>query len=126
MHASRSIINRSRYTRVGKDNSQAVGVNPVSENSNADVENLKLLGIEENVVMIPHGIYPPPSDSSQALPVDGRVMGTFGFLLPHKGQLELVEKEAWILPLFALDKEDAPSKMELICVTLDVSQLLRS
>lgn len=63
----------------------------VMVHTNADVENLRGLGIEDNVIMIPHGIYPPPSDSAQALPVKGRVLGTFGFLLPHKGQLELVE-----------------------------------
>ena len=63
----------------------------VMVHSKSDVENLKNLGIEDNVVMIPHGIYPPPSNSAEALPVEGRVMGSFGFLLPHKGQLELVE-----------------------------------
>ena len=57
----------------------------------SDVEILKNLGIEDNVVMIPHGIYPPPSDEAESLPVEGRVMGTFGFLLPHKGQVQLVE-----------------------------------
>ena len=63
----------------------------VMVHTNADVENLKKLGIEKNVVMIPHGVYPPPSDSADALLVEGRVMGTFGFLLPHKGQIQLVE-----------------------------------
>jgi glycosyltransferase involved in cell wall biosynthesis len=63
----------------------------VMVHSNTDVGNLKALGVEDNVVMIPHGIYPPPSDSAKPLPVEGRVMGSFGFLLPHKGQLELIE-----------------------------------
>ena len=63
----------------------------VMVHSTADVDNLKRLGIQENVVMIPHGIYPPPSKSVESLPIKGRVMGTFGFLLPHKGQLELIE-----------------------------------
>ena len=31
----------------------------VMVHSKADVDNLKALGISENVVMIPHGIYPP-------------------------------------------------------------------
>ena len=84
----------------------------VMVHSNADVENLKLLGIEENVVMIPHGIYPPPSDSSQALPVDGRVMGTFGFLLPHKGQLELVE---------AFERLPGWDELILLCATREGS-----
>jgi glycosyltransferase involved in cell wall biosynthesis len=63
----------------------------VMVHTNADVENLRKLGITDNVVMIPHGIYPPPSNSAKPLSVEGRVMGTFGFLLPHKGQLQLVE-----------------------------------
>ena len=63
----------------------------VMVHTKSDVEILKNLGIEDNVVMIPHGIYPPPSDKAESLPVEGRVMGTFGFLLPHKGQVQLVE-----------------------------------
>lgn len=63
----------------------------VMVHSNSDVQNLKNLGIEDNVVMIPHGIYPPPKEGVETLQVNGRVMATFGFLLPHKGQIELVE-----------------------------------
>jgi len=63
----------------------------VMVHSNSDVQNLKNLGIEDNVVMIPHGIYPPPKEGVETLEVKGRVMATFGFLLPHKGQIELVE-----------------------------------
>jgi len=63
----------------------------VMVHSNSDVQNLKNLGIEDNVVMIPHGIYPPPKEDVETLEVNGRVMATFGFLLPHKGQIELVE-----------------------------------
>jgi glycosyltransferase involved in cell wall biosynthesis len=59
--------------------------------SSTDVDNLKKLGVVDNVVMIPHGIYPPPKDDVESLEVKGRVMATFGFLLPHKGQIELVE-----------------------------------
>ena len=63
----------------------------VMVHSKADVDNLKALGISDNVVMIPHGIYPPPDSNAEALPIEGRVMGTFGFLLPHKGQTQLVK-----------------------------------
>ena len=63
----------------------------VMVHTKTDVENLEKLGVSENVVMIPHGIYPPPSNDVETLPVEGRVMGTFGFLLPHKGQIQLVE-----------------------------------
>ena len=63
----------------------------VMVHTKTDVENLEKLGVSENVVMIPHGIYPPPSNDAGTLPIEGRVMGTFGFLLPHKGQIQLVE-----------------------------------
>lgn len=84
----------------------------VMVHSNSDVEILKALGIEDNVVMIPHGIYPPPSDSAEALPVKGRVMGSFGFLLKHKGQLELVE---------AFERLPGWDELLLLCATIERS-----
>ncbi|MFL2961470.1 MAG: glycosyltransferase [Candidatus Poseidoniaceae archaeon] len=84
----------------------------VMVHSKSDVENLKKLGIEDNVVMIPHGIYPPPSNSAEALPVEGRVMGSFGFLLPHKGQLELVE---------AFERLPGWDELLLLCATREGS-----
>ena len=85
--------------------------------SNTDVENLKKLGITKNVVMIPHGIYPPPSKSAQTLPVKGRVMGTFGFLLPHKGQTQLVE---------AFDMLPGWDELLLLCATREGSGKMES
>ena len=84
----------------------------VMVHSKSDVKNLKNLGIEDNVVMIPHGIYPPPSNSAEALPVEGRVMGSFGFLLPHKGQLELVE---------AFERLPGWDELLLLCATREGS-----
>ena len=84
----------------------------VMVHTNSDVEHLKKLGIEDNVVMIPHGIYPPPSKSAEALPVTGRVMGSFGFLLPHKGQLELVE---------AFERLPGWDELLLLCATREGS-----
>ena len=84
----------------------------VMVHSNSDVKILKALGIEDNVVMIPHGIYPPPSDSAESLPVEGRVMGSFGFLLQHKGQLELVE---------AFERLPGWDKLLLLCATIERS-----
>lgn len=91
MHNTRdkSILFRSR--RIERAVEGLKTCSTVMVHSKADVENLEKLGIKTNVVMIPHGIYPPPSESVEALPLNGRVLGTFGFLLPHKGQIELVE-----------------------------------
>ena len=80
--------------------------------SKADVENLEKLGIAANVAMIPHGIYPPPLQSAETLPVNGRVLGTFGFLLPHKGQIQLVE---------AFERLPGWDELLLLCATREGS-----
>ncbi len=85
----------------------------VMVHSKADVDNLKLQGIQDNVIMIPHGIYPPPSDLAKSLPIEGRVMGTFGFLLPHKGQLELIE---------AFERLPGWDELIMLCATRDGSK----
>ena len=85
----RSLVFPSK--RIEKAVDGLLSCHTVMVHTNADVANLKTLGIEDNVVMIPHGIYPPPSDDATSLDTNGRTMGTFGFLLPHKGQLELIE-----------------------------------
>jgi len=84
----------------------------VMVHSNNDVENLEKLGVSGNVVMIPHGIYPPPSNSADALPLEGRVMGTFGFLAPHKGQYQLVK---------AFERLPGWDELLLLCATIDKS-----
>ncbi|MDP6870417.1 MAG: hypothetical protein QGI21_06580 [Candidatus Poseidoniaceae archaeon] len=74
----------------------------------SDVENLSSLGIKGNVVMIPHGVYPPPSNKAETIQMHGRTLGTFGFLLPHKGQLELID---------AFSKLDNWDSLLMLCAT---------
>ena len=62
----------------------------------ADVDNLKRAGVDTNVVLIPHGSHVPvdltPAEVRTALGVQSRrVVSTFGFLLPHKGMIRLLE-----------------------------------
>ncbi len=62
----------------------------------SDAEALAGMGLVDNVRLVPLGALGPPERSSEdvrrALGVDGRpVVGTFGFLLPHKGTRDLVE-----------------------------------
>ena len=85
----------------------------VMVHTKADVENLKQLGVSENVVMIPHGIYPPPKKDVETIEPEGRVMGTFGFLLPHKGQIELVE---------AFERLPGWDNLLMLCATRDGSK----
>ena len=61
-----------------------------------DVAILKDMGISNNVSVVPLGASAPPAVSTEqareALGLGTRpVIGTFGFLLPHKGTLELVQ-----------------------------------
>ena len=82
----------------------------VMVHTNADVENLNKLGVSGNVVMIPHGIYPPPTSSAETIPLEGKVMGTFGFLAPHKGQYQLVK---------AFERLPGWDQLLLLCATID-------
>ena len=104
----RSIIFPSK--RIEKAVSGLKTCSTVMVHSKSDVENLKKLGIEDNVVMIPHGVYPPPKEEVQSLEIKGRTMATFGFLLPHKGQIELVE---------AFSRLPGWDELVLLCATRD-------
>ena len=61
-----------------------------------DVDNLAQVGLTANVVLIPQGSSEPldvaPELIRQSLGLqDRRILSTFGFLLPHKGMLRLLE-----------------------------------
>ncbi|MGD0392252.1 MAG: glycosyltransferase [Acidimicrobiales bacterium] len=62
----------------------------------SDARFLAEMGLQENVTVVPIGAAAPPelspSDVRASLGLGSRpVVGTFGFLLPHKGTLELVK-----------------------------------
>jgi glycosyltransferase involved in cell wall biosynthesis len=62
----------------------------------SDARYLADMGLVDNVTIVPLGAAPPPvvspSDVREALKLGSRpIVGTFGFLLPHKGTLELLE-----------------------------------
>lgn len=57
-----------------------------------DMNRLKALGLVDNVALFPHGV--PEAETTPApVPTPDRpiVLGTYGFLLPHKGYPELIE-----------------------------------
>lgn len=61
-----------------------------------DAKRLEALGITDNVTVIPIGTAAPPDISFEEARANlastgGPVIGTFGFLLPHKGILDLVK-----------------------------------
>jgi glycosyltransferase involved in cell wall biosynthesis len=62
----------------------------------SDARYLAEMGIEDNVTLVPIGSAPTPDISPDQVREqlglgDRPIVGTFGFLLPHKGTLELVE-----------------------------------
>ncbi len=65
-----------------------------------DLNRLKALGLIDNVTLFPHGIrdYSPsptiPLPTPVAAPGDWRTIASYGFFLPHKGLLELIEAAA--------------------------------
>lgn len=63
----------------------------------ADLNRLLALGLTENVTLFPHGIldYQPSCQTSSKARASF-LMGSFGFFLPHKGLLELIEALAII------------------------------
>jgi glycosyltransferase involved in cell wall biosynthesis len=70
-----------------------------------DARFLAEMGLSENVTVIPVGASPPPpvspDEARRALQLGNRpVIGTFGFLLPHKGTLELVRAVDSLRPEF--------------------------
>ena len=60
-----------------------------------DLNRMKALGLVDNVALFPHGILdlPPGEDAGRARD-EGFVIGSYGFFLPHKGLLELIEAVA--------------------------------
>lgn len=58
-----------------------------------DMNNLKNIGVVDNVALFPHGVMEGPPSLKR--PVQGRLtVASYGFLLPHKGLVELIDAVA--------------------------------
>ncbi|MFV8836699.1 glycosyltransferase [Aquisalimonas sp. APHAB1-3] len=83
-----------------------------------DLNNLKRIGISDNTVLMPHGVS-EPVDGLPSPPSGGLVIGTFGFLLPHKGTEQLIAAFAGLdeprarLRLVTAVRDDPISRHEL-------------
>jgi len=71
--------------------------------SSHDLNRLKDFGLADNLMLFPHGVMPPPTDlilptEAQAL-AGRRIVASYGFLLPPKGILQLIEAFAEVAPL---------------------------
>ncbi len=94
-----------------------------------DAAYLADLGIRDNVEVIPIGAPAPPmatpAEVKEALRLtEGPLLGTFGFLLPHKGVLELLEAtrrlivdhpDLKVLCLCARHPDSSSAAYELVC-----------
>ncbi|WP_240043632.1 glycosyltransferase family 4 protein [Pseudomonas rhizoryzae] len=71
--------------------------------SSHDLNRLKAFGLADNLMLFPHGVMPPPK--ALALPAEAadlegrRVVASYGFLLPPKGILQLIEAFAEVAAL---------------------------
>ena len=63
----------------------------------ADLNRLKSWGLIDNVALLPHGVIAPEPMSKEAarkrlsLKPSAKIVATYGFMLPHKGLLEIIE-----------------------------------
>jgi glycosyltransferase involved in cell wall biosynthesis len=75
-----------------------------------DLNRLKALGLIENVTLFPHGImdYAPVKDRSADVVKREFVIGSYGFFLPNKGLIELIEAVA------LLAAQGKPVKLKMI------------
>ncbi|MFL2956552.1 MAG: hypothetical protein ACJZ39_03700 [Candidatus Thalassarchaeaceae archaeon] len=93
-----------------------------------DMGRLRKLGINDNIVHVPHGIYDNNSDSEGLFVPQGKVMGTFGFMMPHKGFTKLIqvfaELEEWDhLIMLCSEKEGFSEETKLCLVEINKSGL---
>ncbi len=57
-----------------------------------DLNRLKVIGVDENTMLFPHGVLEhQPSDKAIAKTSKSFKLATYGFFLPHKGLLEFIE-----------------------------------
>ena len=76
-------------------------VDKIWVHSSKDTTKLSQIGIEDNVIMIPHGnkVYPELAKDEAKINIftNSKIISTFGFLLPHKGTLEIIRALPQIL-----------------------------
>jgi glycosyltransferase involved in cell wall biosynthesis len=99
LHRTKDIEIDGTTVSLGSIKSTLERVDRLIVHQETDVDLLAGLGLAENVVVLPLGSLPPPDvrpvEVRNALRLGNRsVIGTFGFLLPHKGTLDLLEAVA--------------------------------
>ncbi len=95
LHRTLDYDDRGELLSLGQIRSTLERVDRLIVHQESDARYLADLGIRENVTVVPIGAAPAPSvtpdEVRAALNLGSRpIVGTFGFLLPHKGTLELL------------------------------------
>lgn len=91
---------------IGELQSALLRCHRILVHSIADLNRLKAIGLVNNVALFPHGVlnYDPPIHTGTKTPL----IASYGFCLPHKGLMELVEAVA------LLRKEGTPVFLRLV------------
>jgi glycosyltransferase involved in cell wall biosynthesis len=110
-HATRDLVIDGKPVSLGQIAPSLKDVDRILVHSDDDRKWLASLGISENVTLFPHGFpsfeYRDPEEIKTELRITGSpVISTFGFLVPHKGLIDLIEA-------VSLLKEDYPDVMLL-------------
>lgn len=74
----------------------------------ADLNRLKAIGLLDNVALFPHGVLSVAGEPFRSDPRGHPLVATYGFALPHKGLVELVEAAA------ILRDRGAPIRLRMI------------
>lgn len=95
MHATSDPVHVLPHKRLEKIREPLSRCHRILVHAPADMNRLKALGLIENVALFPHGIpdYLPPVKQTTRDNKDF-IIATYGFFLPHKGLLELIDAVA--------------------------------
>lgn len=110
-HATKDLVIDGRTVSLGQIAASLRAVDRILIHTDDDREWLRSLGIIENVTLFPHGFPAFESRDREEIKTDLRisaspVISTYGFLVPHKGLLELIEAVSML-------REDYPDVMLL-------------
>ncbi len=95
MHRTLDYDDRGELLSIRQIRDTLARVDRLIVHQESDARYLAEMGIEANVSLVPIGSAPPPPVTPEQVRAelslgDRPIVGTFGFLLPHKGTLELV------------------------------------
>lgn len=115
MHATADPVHVMPHQRLEKIRPSLARCHRILVHAANDLNRLKTLGLVDNVTLFPHGVNDGPGaakdgpEPSRAAATDGRfTLASYGFFLPHKGLLELIEAVA------SLQKAGLPIRLKMV------------